>query len=319
MDLIALMDEDGVCDIPIHGSEEIPIRVFSAAELVKATESFNRAQLLTIDGFWEIYRGSFKKHNLNLALIKKYKTDSPSIKSQAVRDTATAAQMCNHGNVLKLVGVCLELEGPALIYEHPENVKLLSDVLFRNGSLAWKTRLGLACDIASAILHMHTAFPSRIVHRNLKLENIFLVNEEIAKLFDFSFAICIPPGKSEVNDAIVGTRGFFESEYVRTGSISEKIDVHDFGMMLVEILAGRRDYATWEMLDSMEECMKLNLIVDNKILEEEGGREIEPQLRGFAELGLKCLNEKREMRPTMREVFDELIRLQQLALPSSLA
>ncbi|XP_047324743.1 non-functional pseudokinase ZED1-like [Impatiens glandulifera] len=315
MDLIASMD-GGHFDIPIiHGFEENPVRVFSAAELDKSTESFNQARLLTEDALWKIYRsGSLKKHNL--VLIKKYnKADKefPLIKSPAVRDTAIAAQMCNHRNVLKLIGVCMEFDAPALIYEHPENTRLLSNVLFRNGSdLTWKSRLGLACNIANAILHLHTAFSTKIVHRNLKLENIFIDKDEIAKLFDFSFAICIPQGESEVNDAVVGTRGFIESEYARTGSVSDKVDVYDFGIILLEFLSGRRpNYAGGESLDDMKECIakhELNLIVDSKVLEIEQ----EIQLMDFAQLSLRCMNENREMRPNMPQVVDELIRLQGL-------
>ncbi|KAI7991452.1 Wall-associated receptor kinase 3 [Camellia lanceoleosa] len=124
---------------------------------------------------------------------------------------------------LVLSELCDEYKGKIQFLSHGLHERVPGSV--HNGSLSWKSRLSIANDIASALVYLHTAFSTPIVHRNLK-PSIFIVDQGgVAKLLDFSLSILIPLGESQVEDMLVGTYGFAEPEYIATGILTRKTDV----------------------------------------------------------------------------------------------
>ncbi|KAH7867333.1 hypothetical protein Vadar_032062 [Vaccinium darrowii] len=309
-----------------NGESNVPLRAFSAEELVKATNNFHSHHILAEDAFYLLYRGCFEKRPI---LVKKYGKEGSlwpheDTNSYATHDMAITSQVCNHKNVLKLIGCCLEFQFSALVYECETSIKLLSNGLYEmdrssdNLTLAWKTRLSIANDIASALVHLHTTFSTPIVHRNLKPGNIILDQNGVAKLLDFSLAIRIPPGESQVEDMVVGTYGFAEPEYVATGIVTVKTDVYAFGMIMLELLTGKRivDAKRGGSHGHLGNLVKmymnedqLNKVVDARMIGEGIGVEQEQQFRAFVQLALRCFEEKREDRPEMKGVAEELSRI----------
>ncbi|KAH0749071.1 hypothetical protein KY290_028303 [Solanum tuberosum] len=165
---------------------------------------------------------------------------------------AITAQMSHLKNVLKLIGCCLEFEEPVMVYAYVEGISL-SDLLFKKGninrkSLSWGNRLQVTHDVASAIVFLHTEFTTPIIHRDIKPHNVIIYeNSGVAKIVDFSSSISLPPGELELQDGVCGTIGYVAPEYHQQGIITQKTDVYSFGILLFQLLTGRKVY---DIMDS---------------------------------------------------------------------
>ncbi|EEF52924.1 receptor protein kinase, putative [Ricinus communis] len=261
-----------------------PIKTFSADKLHEAIEDFRKKHPLNsiIDFTW--CKGIMDGR---LILIKKYFKSC----KEAYQDNVITSHMSTHNNVLKLLGCCLELPGPAL-------------------------------EVASAVAYLHTAFSKRIVHRDVKPENIFLDHNFAAKLSDFSLCISIPEGESRVKDcSITGTWGFLDPNYVLTEFVTEKTDVFSFGVFMLVLLteqpAFTRHYSEngGSVVDHVEYLVERDRFdeVPGPGILENGRTEIEPQLRSelqaFTELALRCTHLTGEDRPSILEVAQQLQKI----------
>ncbi|XAR52968.1 Non-specific serine/threonine protein kinase [Bertholletia excelsa] len=315
-----------------NGRYNIPIRRLSIQELSQATNRISSDRIIVTEvGCYKIFEGFLDGRPI---FIKRYKDkDSFSycktLKSYAIRDLVIMSLMSSHKNFLKPLGCCLELNIPSLAFEHAGRIELLSTYLHdRTGSimdnerLVWKSRLEIASDIAYSVVYMHSAFPTPIVHRNLTPNVIFIDQSGSAKLFDISFSVSMPPGETQMEDIVVGTCGYADPEYVRTGLLNEKSDVYGFGMILLELLTGKRVWDAGrgnnhELLNNFVEDFvdkdQFYEIVDYRILV--GGRrfELEMQLQAVVRLALRCVPQRRQDRPEMIDVAKELKQIQRSA------
>ncbi|XP_028108457.1 non-functional pseudokinase ZED1-like [Camellia sinensis] len=252
-----------------NGRWSIPIRNFSAQELIRSTNNYDPRHLVDEDAYYALYVGSFGERPI---LVKKYRSlgldnfsGGAHLKAGAVRDIVTTSQMSCHKNVLMLIGCCLESEYPFLVYEDVGSTELLS--------------------------------------HSFKSE-------------DFSISIVIPPGESQVKDMVISSRSLVEPQYLQTGILTEKTDVYDFGMFLVELLTGKRiaDIQLHLQYGCFEDYVHkggLNEIVDARTREGSGGGvEQEQQLQAFVSLAMQCLQKEGEDMPEMIDVAKELKRIQ---------
>ncbi|CAA2993677.1 non-functional pseudokinase ZED1-like [Olea europaea subsp. europaea] len=318
-----------------NGKYNIPYRVFTVEELHKATDFdfTNSINYISRSAMWDgtgyYISGIFQQRSI---LVKKFhayaKGDGAA--SYAVNDIVYTVQMNRHKNVLKVLGCCLDLEIPAIIYDIGINYGLLYDLLrgrnFGNNigrSLSWSNRLKIATDVANAVAYLHTAFPTPIIHRDLGTKNIVIDNNGVAKLVDFSLCVALPPGESQVEvDIVVGTKGHLDPDYMTTGIITEKGDVYMFGIILLELLTGRYPFfnvddeypSLWNFAEHHVEKNELSKILDPIILEEIG--EIEHQLQAFSRLALRCILDRGADRPYIIDVAKELVRIQRSAHPT---
>ncbi|CAI9781027.1 unnamed protein product [Fraxinus pennsylvanica] len=192
-----------------NGKYNIPYRVLTVEELNKATNvdfpvlSEDDSRAVMRDGTGNYFSGIFQQRSI---LVKKFHFygNEDKLASYAVNDIVVTVLMNRHKNVLKVLGCCLDLEIPAIIYEIDMiNCKLLRDLLYR------------------------------------KIEGDNIDSNGVAKLVDFSFCVALPPGKSQVQvDIVVQTTYFLDFEYLETGIITEKVDVYMFGIILLELLTG---------------------------------------------------------------------------------
>ncbi|ONH92009.1 hypothetical protein PRUPE_8G149300 [Prunus persica] len=298
------------CDGKSH-----PIRCYSAAELNRVTNNFDRSCFITDGTYFDIYRGILDDRTV---IIKKH-----YIVDWAIRDIIISMQMSAHKNSLKLLGCCLEFDTPALVFENAGKGGLNNDgsLAVDNELLPWKTRLRIAKQLASALTYLHTAFPTPIVHRNLRPTCILLDDDYVPKLFDFSFSITIPPDQLYVQDNFaIGTSAYMDPTHRNSRRSSERTDVYIFGVLLLVFLtqraASRRHGAEIELLigDSKLNVpggqIQIETIADPKILEEVvGDEQAQQQLQDFLALALLCIQDENEARPDMIDVAKELVRI----------
>ncbi|XP_038713506.1 putative wall-associated receptor kinase-like 16 [Tripterygium wilfordii] len=210
-------------------------------------------------------------------------------------EIAIASNMSNHSNFLKLLGCCLETEFPILVYE--SGVNLSHEMI---NSLPWETKLRIANEMANAFAYLHYGTSRIIIHRDIKIGNIYLNQDNIAKVSEFQLSVLIPLGKTHVDAEVCGTYGYLAPEYVVTGRLTEKNDVFSFGIVLMEILTIKH---IWELRDPFEEYDDIvqHHLKNSVLTEEIRGQEIE-----FGELILKCVRDDPDARPTMQEVAQAL-------------
>ncbi|KAB2604134.1 inactive serine/threonine-protein kinase [Pyrus ussuriensis x Pyrus communis] len=304
--------------------ESNPICTYSADELVKATDNFHPSCLISEDSDFQVFRGFLDDRSV---LIKKYFQErwlsEANATSMAIRDIIISMQMSTHKNALKLLGCCLEFSIPALVLEYAAK-----GVLDNHGglgfsrSLPWKTRMLIANKVANALAYLHTAFPRPIIHRGLNPACIFLDDDYLPKLSDFSLSITIPPQQLHVEDDVKGTYRYLDPTYMATGYLTEKTDVYSFGVVLLVFLMGRKIQDVDQAAESVPEYVKLHAsngeyktIVDPCILEEVGADEqAHQQLQDFLALALLCTKDEREERPCMIDVAKELVRIEKSIL-----
>ncbi|CAA2993680.1 non-functional pseudokinase ZED1-like [Olea europaea subsp. europaea] len=310
-----------------NGKYDIPYRVFTVEEINKATNvdfpslgDNEDSRSVMRDGSGYYFSGVFQQRSI---LVKKYSLQS----SYAVNGIVFTVLMNRHKNVLKVLGCCLDLKIPAIIYEIGMNYGLLYDLLFDGNnigrSLCWSNRLKIATEVANAVVYLHTAFPTPIIHRNLTTTSIVIDNNGVAKLADFSLCIALPPGESQMKVKIAGTLGHVEPEYLSTNIITEKSDVYVFGILLLELLTGRlpssfdlddEHISLRDFVEQHVEKNELSKILDPIILGEIG--EIEHQLQAFARLALRCTVVRGADRPYIIDGAKELVRIQRSVHPT---
>ncbi|XP_022855792.1 non-functional pseudokinase ZED1-like [Olea europaea var. sylvestris] len=299
---------------------DIPNRVFTIEELNKATNidfpslRYEDSRSVMRDGLGYYISGVFQQRSI---LVKKFNPFEEA--SHAVNNIVFKVLMNRHKNVLKVLGCCLDLELPAIIYEIGMNYGLLYDLVVKRKdgnnigkSLSWSNRLKIAIEVANALVYLHTAFPTPIIHRDLATKSI-VIDNGVVKLVNFSLCVALPPGESQVEVELAGTRGYTEPEYFTSGIITEKSDVYMFGSILLKLLTIRCHFYVKCENTTLDGYVKnhvdkneLSEILDPVILGEIG--ETEHQLQAFSTLALRCTLDGGADRPYIIDVAKELVR-----------
>ena len=304
-----------------------PIRVFSAEELIRATNNYDQRQSFAWGGDFEFYKGSLEDR---LVSIKKYPDRGFSVMEDTVlgiiKDIVVGSQMSVHQNVLKLLGCCLETKNPIIVYEFVGYKTLSScinpiDRTVQSEPLTWKCRLRIAMGMANAVAYLHTSFSRPVIHRDIRSATILLDENNIAKLIDFSLSISIPKGQLHVDTAVRGRMGISAPEYVAKGYLTEKADVFSYGLFLLVLLAGwmlktpkcsYSDSFLPSLVKPYDEQDRLIEIVDPELLKERINQE---QFLAFAQIALSCMSETAEDRPTMIDAAKQLRRIYESVSP----
>lgn len=293
-----------------------PIRSFSAKELERATNNYHNQNIITQSSFFRLCRGVLPDRPISV--MKFIDGNVFDAYDCCFNNIAFASQM-SHGNVLKLIGCCLEVEIPVLVFESAEYGNL-HDLLNRSYQshfepLPLKHRLKIAMEIANVFAYLHIGFSRRIVFRDLKSSHILVSEQYVPKLFNFSLSASIPEGEMYIYDGVKGTSGIVAPEYVRTGYLNEKCDVYSFGLLLLQLLSTGEDLFTMGRRLNGDESFEMDFvkkyienhgfygIVDPRII---GDELLEQKLQSSFELAFKCQSTSAEDRPTMIDVANQI-------------
>ncbi|KAM1883303.1 hypothetical protein ACFX13_004681 [Malus domestica] len=299
--------------IASQGGSVETTKIFTAEELEKATNNYHESRILGEGGYGIVYKGILAADNNKAVAIKKSKIGVPTQKEQFVNELLVLSQI-NHRNVVRLLGCCLELEVPLLVYEFVAHGTLFEHIhgkKRKGSSFSLELRLKIAAETAGALAYLHSSALMQIIHRDVKLTNILLDENYTAKVSDFGASRLIPLDQAQLATLVQGTIGYLDPEYFHTSQLTDKSDVYSFGVVLMELLTsklaldshrpeGEKNLARF-FLCLMEED-RLNEILDDDILNE---RNIET-LKTVANLAKRCVRLKGEDRPTMKEVAMEL-------------
>jgi serine/threonine protein kinase len=219
----------------------------------------------------------------------------------------------SHPHLVKLIGYCWEDEHRVLVYEYMARGNLENQLFRRYSvSLPWSTRLKIALGAAKGLAFLHGE-EKPVIYRDFKASNILLDSDYTAKISDFGLAKDGPEGdETHVSTRVMGTHGYAAPEYIMTGHLTAMSDVYSYGVVLLELLTGRRsmDKTRPSREQSLVEWAKPYL-KDSQRIE----RIMDPKLEGLysnegarkvALLTHQCLSHNPKLRPTMRRVVSIL-------------
>ncbi|KAL3820323.1 hypothetical protein ACJIZ3_006228 [Penstemon smallii] len=282
---------------------------YDFATIVAATNQFSYSNKIGEGGFGPVYKGLLPTGQ-TVAVKRLSQTSRQGIK-EFQREILSISNLQHH-NIIKLLGYCIHKE-PLLVYEFMENGSLnthISDEVQRC-PLHWDMRFKIIMGIVRGIIYLHQDSGMKIIHRGITLSNILLDIQMNPKISDFGFAIILKDGQSEVETTIAGTMGYLAPEYCMHAIASVMSDIYSLGIVVLEIVSGRRlmDWVQSNDQSLVEYAWKLwnegNILhlVDESI---EGAFSEEEALRCI-QVGLLCTQQNRDHRPTISYVLKMLL------------
>uniref|UniRef100_A0A0E0LS86 non-specific serine/threonine protein kinase n=1 Tax=Oryza punctata TaxID=4537 RepID=A0A0E0LS86_ORYPU len=223
--------------------------IFSYGEIKSATNNFSPQNILGKGGYGPVYKG--KLLDGRMVAVKQLSATSHQGKREFMTEIATISAV-QHRNLVKLHGCCIERNTPLLVYEYLENGSLDRAIFDKtNLNLDWRSRFEICLGIARGLAYLHEESSMRIVHRDVKTSNVLLDADLNPKISDFGLARHYNDSMTHLSTGIAGTLGYLAPEYAMMGHLTEKADVFAFGIVAMEILAGRPNFD-----DSLEDDKK---------------------------------------------------------------
>lgn len=221
-------------------SLSVGFTVFEMETLIAATENFHDNNKLGEGGFGAVYKGTTPEGK-EIA-VKKLSLESRQGKKEFLNEVKLVAKV-QHRNLVKLLGCCEAGSERLLVYEYLPN-NSLDKILFipdRRRQLDWQKRCSIILGITRGLLYLHEDSHLRIIHRDIKASNILLDKNLNPKIADFGLARLFEEDETSVGTGIAGTRGYMAPEYAMHGQLSAKADVYSFGILLLELISGKRN------------------------------------------------------------------------------
>ncbi|KAH9756899.1 hypothetical protein WN944_008151 [Citrus x changshan-huyou] len=220
---------------------------FDYEELEVATDNFKN--LIGSGGFGAVYKGIL--NDKTIVAVKKITNVGVQGKKDFCTEIAIIGNI-HHVNLVKLKGFCAQGRQRLLVYEYM-NHGSLDRILFGNGPvLEWQERFDIALGTARGLAYLHSGCEQKIIHCDIKPENILLHYHFQAKISDFGLSKLLTPEQSSLFTTMRGTRGYLAPEWLTNSAISEKTDVYSFGMVLLELVSGRRNCSPRSQSHSMD-------------------------------------------------------------------
>lgn len=278
-------------------------REFGYKETRKATNNFST--IIGQGGFGTVYKAEFSDGLI--AAVKQMNKVSEQAEDEFCREIELLARL-HHRHLVALRGFCIQKQERFLMYEYMQNGSL-KDHLHTPGRapLCWQTRIQIAIDVANALEYLHFYCDPPLCHRDIKSSNILLDENFVAKVADFGLAYAAKDGSicfEPINTEVRGTPGYMDPEYVVTQELTEKSDVYSYGVVLLELVTGRRviqdnrNLVEWAQVFLTSES-KLSQLVDPTI----GEFFDYDQLQTVVTIIKWCTHSEARGRPSIKQVL----------------
>ncbi|KAF8023931.1 hypothetical protein BT93_F1205 [Corymbia citriodora subsp. variegata] len=280
--------------------EDINLPIYDLATLVNATNNFSDDNMIGAGGFGPVYKGNLQTGQL--VAVKRLSKNSGQGLEEFKNEVLLIARL-QHRNLVGLLGCCIEGEERILLYEYMDNKSLNYFIFDRKQSLllTWRRRFDIVVGIARGLLYLHHDSKLQVIHRDLKTSNILLDGDFSPKISDF--------GRTK---RVIGTFGYMAPEYASDGKFSLKSDIYSFGMLLLEIISGKRNrgfsnpshhhnllghaWLLWSKgraLEIMDECLHSSFD--------------RTQVERCVQVGLLCVQKFPEDRPVMSSAIGMIV------------
>ncbi|KAK7267354.1 hypothetical protein RIF29_20024 [Crotalaria pallida] len=297
-------------------------KVYSVAEVQLATNSFNEDNLLGEGSLGPVYRAEFPDNKVLAVKIINMAGLSFSEEEKFLDVICTAARL-KHPNIVALKGYCLEHGQHLVVYDYVRNLTL-DDALHRETykPLSWALRLRIAIGVALALDYLHSTFSPPVPHGNLKAANILLDENLMPRVCDCGLAVLRPLTSNKAKTRayeITATKdtGYSSPDHGQPGMGNTKSDVFAFGVLLLELLTGRKAFdgsrpreeqylAKWAS-SRLHDGEYLEQMVDQEIKRTFSSK----ALSHYADIVSLCIQPAKEFRPQMSEIVDSLVSFSQ--------
>ncbi|KAL3747389.1 hypothetical protein ACJRO7_016209 [Eucalyptus globulus] len=291
--------------------------MISYGELRLATNNFSESNLLGVGSFSSVYKGTLA-NGIDIAVKVLNLHIEGVLKSFDVE--CDVLRMIQHRNLVKVISTCTNANWRALVLQYVPCGSFEKWLYSNNYNLDLHQRVNIMVNVAMAIEYLHHGQSEPIVHCDMKPSNILLNENLVAQVYDFGIAKILAENMLETQTRTLGTIGYIAPEYGLEGKVSTKGDVYSFGILLLEVIIGKKP--TGEMFNadiSLRQWVGATIpervldIVDSKIL---GARNEDPTLSKFnsivlliLELGLECSEDLPEERMDMKTVVVKLNKI----------
>eukprot|EP01018_Ginkgo_biloba_P012136 Gb_13308 [translate_table: standard] len=298
--------------LSFHG-KACTTKLFTYKELERATKGFAPSEKLGNGACGTVYAG--KLLDGSLVAVKRIHYGSTQGTQQVINEVNVLSTV-RHRNLVRLLGCCIEMGSPLLVYEFVPNGTLAEHLQRERGEgLNWLKRITVATETARAIAYLHSTITPPIYHRDVKSSNILLDYEFNAKVADFGLSRLGLTEGSHISTVPQGTPGYLDPEYHQNFHLSDKSDVYSFGVVLIEIITAMKpvdfsrnkkevNLAALALSKIGSNC--LDDIID-PFLQVQKQPLVRALVQRVAELAFRCLAFDKDARPTMIEVADELL------------
>ncbi|CAH9082400.1 unnamed protein product [Cuscuta europaea] len=304
-----------------HRQPSADVLLFDLNTIQEATNTFAIENKLGEGGFGSVYKGTLRNGKL-IAVKRLTKTSGQGI--EEFQNEVILIARLQHRNLVRLLGYCIQQGEKMLVYEYLPH-KGLDSFIFDNEQgkhLDWGKRFEIISGIAQGLLYLHQDSRLKIIHRDLKASNVLLDDSMEPKISDFGIARIFEEQQVQDNtNTVVGTYGYMSPEYAMAGQFSVKSDVFSFGVLMLEIVCGKKNKYRFkeESVNLIEDvweywsCDKALDVVDAQLdrsLYDSG------EVLRCIHVGLLCVQPYPEDRPSMSDVVFTLSNETKLPFPN---
>lgn len=284
---------------------------FTIEEIKAATNNFSRYNMVGSGGYGNVYKGTLPDGSE--VAVKRFKNCSAAVDDEFFHEVEVISSV-KHRNLVALRGCCVEKTDLAgyqriIVCDYMPNGSLHDHLFDKKTYLSWSRRQNIALGIVRGLTYLHQEVQPAIIHRDIKASNILLDANWNARVADFGLAKFTPEGATHVSTRVAGTRGYVAPEYVLYGQVTEKSDVYSLGIVLLELLTGKKIMTfvsdsegpilitewTWSLVKQGRVADALDPSMDDL-----GPPEIAER---FVLLSLLCCHPQVPCRPTMDQVL----------------
>ncbi|KAL3643560.1 hypothetical protein CASFOL_014375 [Castilleja foliolosa] len=284
---------------------------FTYRQIKAATDNFDPANKIGEGGFGSVYKGTLLDGTF--IAVKLLSSRSKQGNREFVNEIGMISGL-QHPNLVNLYGCCIDGSQLALVYEYMEN-NSLARALFGPEEwrleLDWPTRQNICVGIAKGLTYLHEESTLKIVHRDIKTNNVLLDKDLNPKISDFGLAKLGEDENTHISTRVAGTIGYMAPEYALWGYLTHKADVYSFGVVALEIVAGKNNMKyrpsehfvcllDWALV--IQKKGSLMELVDPRLGSNFDKNEAEKMIR----IALLCTSPSPALRPTMSEVVSML-------------
>ncbi|KAJ1692585.1 hypothetical protein LUZ63_009283 [Rhynchospora breviuscula] len=284
------------------------MKIFTEEEMTRITNNFDT--VIGRGGQGKVYKGVLED-NREVAVKKCIVLDDERLKEEFMNEMIILSQINYLKNVVQLLGCCLEIDVPMLVYEFIPNGTLNSFLHENQLPISLETRLRICNESATALAHLHSQTVRPILHGDVKSANILLDRNYMAKVSDFGTSKFLSMDVTQFATFVQGTLGYLDPEFLQNSRLTDKSDVYSFGVVILELITRKK--AVYYDGNNERICLAQQFVSamrqNNTISMFDKDIATEDNLQLLAEvskLAEECLRPSGEERPTMTRVVQKL-------------
>ncbi|XP_034215198.1 LRR receptor-like serine/threonine-protein kinase FEI 2 isoform X3 [Prunus dulcis] len=299
---LAMDVSGGASIVMFHG--DLP---YSSKDIIKKLETLNEEHIIGCGGFGTVYK--LAMDDGNLFALKRIVKMNEGFDRFFERELEILGSI-KHRYLVNLRGYCNSPTSKLLIYDFLSGGSLDEALHERSEQLDWDARLNIIMGAAKGLAYLHHDCSPRIIHRDIKSSNILLDGNLEARVSDFGLAKLLEDEETHITTIVAGTFGYLAPEYMQSGRATEKTDVYSFGVLVLEVLSGKRPTDASFIEKGLNIVGWLNFLVT-----ENRQRDIvDPQCEGvqaesldaLLSVAIQCVSSTSEDRPSMHRVVQVL-------------